>query len=38
RDPLARLRAAIAEGLDSGPGDRSLDVIWKSAEDRAAHG
>ena len=37
-DRLATLRAAIAEGLDSGTSDQSLDDIWTAAEDRAAHG
>lgn len=37
-DRLATLRAAIAEGLDSGISDQSLDTIWSAAEDRAAHG
>ena len=37
-DRLATLRAAIAEGLDSGISDQSLDIIWSAAEDRAAHG
>lgn len=37
-DRLATLRAAIAEGLDSGTSDQSLDDIWSAAEDRAAHG
>lgn len=32
---LADLKAAIAEGLDSGIGDRSLDAIWAAAEERA---
>lgn len=37
---LADLRAAIAEGLDSGLSERSLDDIWTDAEERArsAHG
>jgi len=38
QDRLAPLRAAIAEGLDDGPSDQSLDAIWSAAEDRAAHG
>ena len=38
QDRLATLRAAIAEGLDSGASDQSLDDIWSAAEDRAAHG
>lgn len=38
QDRLATLRAAIAEGLDSGASDKSLDDIWSAAEDRAAHG
>lgn len=38
QDRLATLRAAIAEGLDSGPSDQSLDDIWNAAEARAAHG
>jgi len=37
-DRLATLRAAIAEGLDSGTSDKSLDDIWSAAEDRAANG
>jgi len=37
-DRLATLRAAIAEGLDSGTSDQSLDDIWSAAEDRATHG
>lgn len=37
-DRLATLRAAIAEGIDSGTSDQSLDTIWSAAEDRAAHG
>ncbi|WP_417593065.1 type II toxin-antitoxin system ParD family antitoxin [Parasphingorhabdus sp.] len=37
-DRLATLRAAIAEGLDSGTSDQSLDDIWSAAEDRAADG
>ena len=35
---LATLRAAIAEGLDSGASDKSLNDIWNAAEDRAANG
>jgi antitoxin ParD1/3/4 len=38
QDRLASLRAAIAEGLDSGTSDQSLDDIWKAAEDRSTHG
>ncbi|WP_417613101.1 type II toxin-antitoxin system ParD family antitoxin [Parasphingorhabdus sp.] len=38
QDRLAKLREAIAEGLDSGPSDQSLDAIWTAAEDRATHG
>ena len=38
QDRLATLRAAIAEGLDSGTGDQSLDDIWTAAEDRATNG
>ncbi|WP_373492437.1 type II toxin-antitoxin system ParD family antitoxin [Parasphingorhabdus sp.] len=38
QDRLATLRAAIAEGLDSGPRDRSLDEIWRAAEARAVNG
>ena len=38
QDRLATLRAAIAEGLDSGTSDQSLDDIWTAAETRAAHG
>lgn len=33
---LADLKAAIAEGLDSGVGDRSLNAIWAAAEERAS--
>ena len=36
QDKLANLRAAIAEGLDSGLSERSLDEIWNAAEKRAA--
>ena len=36
QDKLASLRAAIAEGLDSGVSERSLDEIWNAAEKRAA--
>lgn len=32
---LSDLRAAIAEGLDSGVSDRSLDDIWTEGEERA---
>lgn len=32
---LADLRRAIAEGLDSGVSDRSLDAIWAEGEQRA---
>ena len=38
QDRLATLRQAITEGLDSGASDQSLDDIWNTAEDRAAHG
>ncbi|NCN83506.1 MAG: type II toxin-antitoxin system ParD family antitoxin [Sphingomonadales bacterium] len=38
QDRLATLREAIAEGLDSGTSDKSLDDIWSAAEDRAANG
>jgi len=38
QDRLATLREAIAEGLDSGASDQSLDDIWSAAEDRAANG
>tara|TARA_R110002124_G_scaffold276594_1_gene447454 strand:+ start:207 stop:455 length:249 start_codon:yes stop_codon:yes gene_type:complete len=38
QDRLATLRAAIAEGLDSGTSEQSLDTIWTAAEDRAANG
>lgn len=38
QDRLATLRAAIAEGLDSGTSEQSLDDIWTAAEDRAANG
>lgn len=34
---LADLRQAIAEGLDSGVSERSLDEIWAEAEARAAN-
>ena len=37
-DRLATLRAAIAEGLDSGTSDQSLDDVWSAAEDRATNG
>ena len=33
---LHDLKQAIAEGLDSGVSDRSLDDIWAEAEARAA--
>lgn len=33
---LSDLRKAIAEGLESGVSDRSLDAIWSEAERRAA--
>jgi antitoxin ParD1/3/4 len=33
---LADLKQAIAEGLDSGVSDRSLDAIWAGAEARAS--
>lgn len=33
-DGLANLRAAIAEGLDSGLSTRSLDDIWAEGEAR----
>ena len=32
---LSDLREAIAEGLDSGVSDRSLDEIWAEGEERA---
>lgn len=32
---LANLREAIAEGLESGVSERSLDDIWAEAEKRA---
>ncbi|MFA6218443.1 MAG: type II toxin-antitoxin system ParD family antitoxin [Erythrobacter sp.] len=32
---LAGLRQAIAEGLESGVSDQSLDTIWAAAEERA---
>jgi antitoxin ParD1/3/4 len=35
QDRLATLRQSIAEGLDSGASDQSLDEIWSAAEDRA---
>jgi len=38
QDRLATLRAAIAEGLENGASDQSLDAIWKAAEDRTANG
>ncbi len=38
QDRLAALRQAIAEGLESGASDKSLDDIWNAAEDRAANG
>ncbi|MCL4673712.1 MAG: type II toxin-antitoxin system ParD family antitoxin [Sphingomonadaceae bacterium] len=34
---LGDLRQAIAEGLDSGISERSLDQIWAEAEARAAN-
>jgi len=34
---LANLRQAIAEGLESGVSDKSLDTIWSEAETRAGH-
>ncbi len=37
-DRLATLRAAIAEGLDSGTSNQSLGDIWSAAEDRATNG
>ena len=36
QEKLSGLRQAIAEGLDSGVSDRSLDDIWTEAEKRAA--
>lgn len=38
QDRLATLRETIAEGLDSGTSDQSLDAIWRAAEARAARG
>ncbi|MCA9339343.1 MAG: type II toxin-antitoxin system ParD family antitoxin [Candidatus Saccharibacteria bacterium] len=34
QNKLSDLRRAIAEGLDSGVSDRSLDEIWAAAEER----
>jgi len=34
-DTLSHLRDAIAEGLESGVSDRSLDEIWAEGEERA---
>ncbi|AMO71102.1 type II toxin-antitoxin system ParD family antitoxin [Sphingorhabdus sp. M41] len=34
QDRLTTLREAIAEGLDSGASDQSLDNIWNAAEQR----
>lgn len=31
---LEELRAAIQEGLDSGVSDKTVDQIWKEAEER----
>lgn len=31
---LAKLKQVIAEGLDDGVSDKSLDDIWSAAEDR----
>ncbi len=36
RDRLSALKQAIAEGLDSGVSDASLDDIWTAAENRHA--
>lgn len=33
---LAGLKRAIAEGLESGVSDTSLDTIWAEAEERAS--
>lgn len=33
---LEELRAAIQEGLDSGISDKTLEQIWKEAEERHA--
>ncbi len=33
-DHIANLRQSIAEGLDSGVSDKSLQNIWDAAEDR----
>tara|TARA_R110001599_G_scaffold258975_2_gene459264 strand:+ start:256 stop:531 length:276 start_codon:yes stop_codon:yes gene_type:complete len=38
QDRLATLRAAIAEGLDSGTSDQSLEAIWNAAGYRAVNG
>lgn len=34
QNKLSDLRRAIAEGLDSGVSERSLDEIWAAAEER----
>ena len=34
QDKQANLRAAIADGLDSGVSERSLDAIWAEGEAR----
>ncbi|MCP5395324.1 MAG: type II toxin-antitoxin system ParD family antitoxin [Sphingomonadaceae bacterium] len=38
QNKLAHLKQAIAEGLDSGISDRSLDAIWAAAEERSRSG
>lgn len=35
QNKLSDLRRAIAEGLDSGVSERSLDEIWAAAEERS---
>lgn len=35
---LGQLREAIDEGLVSGPSDRSIDEIWRAAEERHSKG
>lgn len=35
QDKLGTLREAIAEGLESGVSERSLDAIWADGEQRA---
>ena len=35
---LDELRAALQEGLDSGVSDKTIDEIWKEAEERYSKG